>query len=629
MNLARVRVRNFRGIAAGEVLFNGHTVLVGDNNVGKSTLLEAVDLVLGPERIHRRPVVDEHDFYAGLYVDTEAAEVVPIQVEVVVAGLSDEQLRHFRDHVEWWDTSAKNLLEVPPPEGTDAEHVSPALRVFFNGWYDVDEDDFAGDTYYAIPQMADGSYSRFSTPDKRKCGFLYLRTLRTGARALSLERGSLLDIILRLKETRLTMWEDLLGELRTLPVGEGKEIGELLAAVQNAVRHYVPSDWAEQPHMRVSDLTRDMLRRTLTVFMGTGATRPDGTNYAAPYQHQGTGTINTLVLALLSIIAELKQSVIFAMEEPEIALPPHTQKRIINSLRQKSAQAIFTSHSPYVLEEFDPGQVVVLKRSGGVLVGLPAAYPPAVKPKAYRTELRTRFSEALLARYVLVVEGQTEFDAIPAAARRLGDLDSVSYKSLENLGVSVIDARGDTNIAPLGAFFRSLGKVVFAVFDKQTPAALALIVAAVDHANESPTKGFEDLVLHEVSETALRAYVTAVVTAGEWPPHLATHTPTAATSLPDLRAVLSQYFGWAKGGGDAGDLLASCATVNDMPEYVRATLVAIKNVVEPPPPPTAAVAAAALEVDEGEAVAGAVADLAEPAAATPTYAKFQPSPPEL
>ena len=121
--------------------------------------------------------------------------------------------------------------------------------------------------------------------------------------------------------------------------------------------------------MRVSDLTRDMLRRTLTVFMGTGAKRPDGSVYSAPYQHQGTGTINTLVLALLSIIAELKQSVIFAMEEPEIALPPHTQKRIINSLRQKSAQAIFTSHSPYVLEEFEPAQVVVLKRTAGVMTG--------------------------------------------------------------------------------------------------------------------------------------------------------------------------------------------------------------------------------------------------------------------
>jgi putative ATP-dependent endonuclease of OLD family len=624
MHLVRVRVRNFRGIADGEVLLDGHTVLVGDNNAGKSTLLEAVDLVLGPERLNRRPVVDEHDFYAGMYVNPAKKEVIPIQVEVIVAGLSEEQQRHFRDHVEWWDTNAKALLDGPPPESTDAEHVGPAVRVFFNGWYNIDEDDFTGETYYAIPETPDGSYVRFSSPDKRRCGFLYLRTLRTGARALSLERGSLLDVILRLKETRLTMWEDLLGQLRALPVGEAEEIGELLASVQDAVRHYVPSDWAEQPHMRVSDLTRDMLRRTLTVFMGTGATRLDGSIYAAPYQHQGTGTINTLVLALLSIIAELKQSVIFAMEEPEIALPPHTQKRIISSLRQKSAQAIFTSHSPYVLEEFDPGQVLILKRAAGVMTGTPAAYPPAVKPKAYRTEFRTRFCEALLARYVLVFEGRTEFDALPAAARRLCDLDANHYKSLENLGVAIIDARGDTNVAPLGKFFRSLGKLVFAVFDKQTPEALAAIAAAVDHPYESATKGFENLVLQGTSEAALRGYATAVVAAGDWPPHLAAKTPTALTPLAELQGMLSVYFGWAKGSGDAGDLLASCQAVDDMPEYVRVTLRTIKNIIELTPPRAQDPGATA----EVAAAIGEAAVLATPVPSAPIYAKFLPRPPK-
>lgn len=185
VHVVRVRIRNFRGIAEGEVHFDGHTVLVGDNNAGKSTLLEAIDLVLGPERLARRPVVDEHDFYAGVYVNVEKAEVVPIQTEVVVAGLNEEQQRHFRDHLEWWDSSAKLFLEGPPAEGVDAPHVWAALRVFFNGWYDVEEDDFTGDTYYALPQLPDGGYVRVTTGDKRRCGFLYLRTLRTGARALS------------------------------------------------------------------------------------------------------------------------------------------------------------------------------------------------------------------------------------------------------------------------------------------------------------------------------------------------------------------------------------------------------------------------------------------------------------
>jgi len=42
-------------------------------------------------------------------------------------------------------------------------------------------------------------------------------------------------------------------------------------------------------------------------------------------------------------------SVIFAMEEPEIALPPHTQRRMVNFVTKTMGQAIVTSHSPYLI----------------------------------------------------------------------------------------------------------------------------------------------------------------------------------------------------------------------------------------------------------------------------------------
>lgn len=595
MKIVEVRVANFRGVAQGVVHFDGHSVLVGDNNAGKSTLLEAIDLVLGPERLSRRPVVDEHDFYAGQYLSAEG-QPIPLSVDVIVADLNEEQLRHFREHLEWWDTNAKTLLSGPPAEGTDAAGVGPALRVFFRGAYDAEEDDFLGDTYFALPApVGTGEYQTFRASDKRKCGFLYLRTVRTGSRALSLERGSLLDVILRLQDSRLKMWEELLGSLRTLPVAEEPELGvtTLLAAVQASIKKFVPSDWAEDPHLRVSDLTRETLRRTLTVFMGTGARRPDGSSYAAPYQHQGTGTINTLVLALLSIIAELKQNVIFAMEEPETALPPHTQKRIVNSVCAKSAQALFTSHSPYVLEEFEPAQIKVLTRAGGVLTSVSASLPPTIKPKTYKAEFRARFCEALLAKYVLIVEGRTEFDALPAAARTLSQTDPQYFKSLEALGVAVIDAKSDSQVAPLGNFFRALGKIVFAVFDKQNETQLALIQAAVDHMYESPTKGFESLVLQGTNENAIRRYALGVMADGDWPPHLIHLAPTADSDASALRNALTQYFAWGKGSGQAADLLASCTGWQEMPEYVAKTLYGIFVVVEPPPPAPQAGAAPA------------------------------------
>lgn len=97
MRIARISIENFRGIKKGELLFPKYVVLAGDNNCGKSTVIEAIDLCLGPERLNRHPVIDEHDFYAGEYLGIGESHI-EIKVEVVVVDLSEEQQRDFRNH---------------------------------------------------------------------------------------------------------------------------------------------------------------------------------------------------------------------------------------------------------------------------------------------------------------------------------------------------------------------------------------------------------------------------------------------------------------------------------------------------------------------------------------------------
>ncbi len=69
-----------------------------------------------------------------------------------------------------------------------------------------------------------------------------------------MERGSLLDIILRTYEVRTKMWEGLLDKLRPLDVvgAEDEEFGRILDAIQEAMRDIVPGEWAHAPHLRVS-----------------------------------------------------------------------------------------------------------------------------------------------------------------------------------------------------------------------------------------------------------------------------------------------------------------------------------------------------------------------------------------
>src|SRR3954468_11226986 len=107
MRVCRLRIRNFRGVLLGAVNFVGHTLLVGGNNVGKSTICEALDLVLGPERLYRRPVIDEHDFYYGKYLDDDN-NPVDMRIDGVLTDLSDEERRRFGDqHLRLWNNETE------------------------------------------------------------------------------------------------------------------------------------------------------------------------------------------------------------------------------------------------------------------------------------------------------------------------------------------------------------------------------------------------------------------------------------------------------------------------------------------------------------------------------------------
>jgi AAA ATPase domain len=132
MRIAHLSIKNFRFISEAQLWFPKHAVLIGDNNSGKSSVIEAIDLVLGPDRINRLAAIDEHDFYASRYLDAEG-NPVPIEVEVTIVDLSPEQIRHFRGNLEFWDDATGALLPGPPIGAIEQPSVKEALRIGFRG----------------------------------------------------------------------------------------------------------------------------------------------------------------------------------------------------------------------------------------------------------------------------------------------------------------------------------------------------------------------------------------------------------------------------------------------------------------------------------------------------------------
>lgn len=144
----------------------------------------------------------------------------------------------------------------------------------------------------------------------------------------------------------------------------------------------------------------------------------------------------------------------------------------------------------------------------------------------------------------------------------------------------MIDAGSETQIADLGALYKSLGKRTFALCDKQTDVAKAAIEAQVESLFMHEEKGVEDLILKNTTQAALERFADQL----DWPPHL-----LAKYSDPKAQAAaaLGDYFGWSKGNWGIAEFLAQCSEA-EIPQWLRDVCVTLKALCDPPPQPAEA-----------------------------------------
>ncbi|MFI5696487.1 ATP-dependent nuclease [Kribbella sp. NPDC051586] len=579
MQVRRVRIRNFRGIQSADIRLDGHALLVGGNSVGKSTICDALDLALGPERMYRRPVVDEYDFYLATYLPSEEGARPEINIEVVLVDLSETATLRFGAHLRKWDVESDDFADVEADAIDEADNHPWCLPVLFVGRFNPAEDDFEGGTFFAHPEPVPddltgessdlgGGRRSFTREDKRHCGYLYLRPNRTGSRALSLQRGSLLDTIIRLEsDTEITLWEKLRTDLAGVAlVGKDSKLETILGQVKSRVSQFVSLGGAsDDVQLHASELTRENIRDVLRVFI---ANKPGA--FAVPFGRLSTGSLNLLVFALLTYIAELRgdTSVIFAMEEPEIAIPPHAQRRLVDFVTTHMGQAIVTSHSPYVIERFEPENIVVLRRDDdGALGSGPITLPADFKLKRYR-ENRRQFAEAVLARAVLVVEGATEASLIPVAADVMEADPAVKYTHIDLAGVSVFDAQNDVSVPLYAPLFKSMGKPVYGMHDTPNqPLKPDIAAKALDFTeyNVIPYSGVEDLLITEMPVSTKRRFLEKAARRSDYPVECGVLGPSA--SDPDVDALLREVLLHRKGAyyGYAAALVGEAQDTTELP----------------------------------------------------------------
>ncbi len=499
-------IQNFRSIKCARIRFSNNNLLCGQNNIGKSTIIEAINLVLGPDRIGYPDAINEFDFYKSQYIDSDSA-TIKIRVEIHLTGLNEMQKRQFSSYLDFWDTEndcfidRSNLADIYDED----IHIQDCLRVHFVGEYNLEDDEFTANTFYSYSPTDD--LTHFGKRDKRDIGFLYLRYLRTGSRALSLEDGSLLDIIMHLKGIKFNSWERMLKRIRGIggAIREEGDFDEVLKSIESKLSKYLLLTGGNEKSLQfeITNLTRKQLKDQINLFISTLPSE-----YPVPFRNTGSGTINLLLFAMLNIISELKKesgkNVIFAMEEPEIALPPSSQRKLISELKRISNQTIVTSHSPYITEQFLEDRIIALNVRKNRLVGIPVNFQE-FKEKRIKSGFRNLFSEGILSNGIIAVEGISDKYALYAVSELLYSFDD-KYLSLDLTGISIIDSGGSGDINKFGSCFRRLTKKTFALYDKGKDSEIDKTL--FDIALEIPYEGIEDLLVEELPVSVIEEFYT-------------------------------------------------------------------------------------------------------------------------
>jgi putative ATP-dependent endonuclease of OLD family len=187
-------LRNFRGVKEGSIVLPKHAVLLGANNAGKSTIVEALALLFGREKMVRplsdwdffggRPTTDSRFYIIGTVTDFPGNDPSAAPDWFIVDNAAQP--------VWWHDQTTTLSPDVDPPAGTLL-----ATQLAFAARYDEETCEFEKVRYFYYGESDPFTDGYAPTPSRllRDIGLFLLSSNREWDKLLSFGSSSLLKVI--------------------------------------------------------------------------------------------------------------------------------------------------------------------------------------------------------------------------------------------------------------------------------------------------------------------------------------------------------------------------------------------------------------------------------------------------
>ena len=427
MIISELKIYNFRqfksvnGVPGLEITFHkGLNALIGENDSGKSAVIDALKLILLTQsNEYIRP--SDEDFYKP--VEGEACS--ELKIDCTIAEFTQNEAKNFIEYLSFTKTGDKveYTLELHYRAWKEGHKIYQELRV--------------GDIDDGI--SIDGKAREFLKA-------VYLKPLRDAEREMSSGRGSRISQILlnhpvfkdKKKHAVLDIFQDANRRIENYFTDDtdGKRI---LQTIRNNLESFNDNGQASNAELKTSDIQLKAILESLSL--------------DAPEINPGLGELNLLFIAAELLLLKddtdggLKLALI---EELEAHLHPQAQLRLIsylqNEYNENDVQIIISTHSPILASKINLKNLILMKNGTGFdlaegMTGLQKGDYLFLQRFLDSTKANLFFAKG-----IIMVEGDAEKILVPILADILG-------YPLEKYGISIVNV-GST------AFLRYSGIMV-------------------------------------------------------------------------------------------------------------------------------------------------------------------------